>query len=133
MCKYRNCDKQPPERKHYCNSNCQYRERSLVKDETKHLPPVKKRNEHYMQMFTGKRVRVPSVSRQGKRVGHMVMGSMSAMLYMMEFILVEVTKENIERHFSYPNSPKYVALGNGDRISKEEALQLLSSRPDYRL
>lgn len=108
-------------RKKYCSESCKYWYNSIKKDNEKGLPPVKKRNEKYFYMIVGSE-RAKSQSRQGKRSGSMVTGSMSAMVYVTVEEIVELNKENLIRHFKGIQSyvPTYCRLGTMENVKKEE-------------
>ena len=108
-------------RKKFCSESCKYWFNSIKKDNEKGLPPVKKRNENYFYMIVGSE-RAKSQSRQGKRSGSMVTGSMSAMVYVTVEEIVELNKENLIRHFKGIQSytPSYCRLGTMENIKKEE-------------
>jgi signal recognition particle subunit SEC65 len=110
-------------RKKFCSESCKYWFNSIKKDNEKGLPPVKKRNENYFYMIVGSE-RAKSNSRQGKRSGSMVTGSMSAMVYVTVEEIVElnrqcdsVTNADVER-IAKSNSPTdKPLLREGSRIS----------------
>ena len=116
------CDK-PLEnkRRKYCSESCKYWYNTIKRDEEKHLPPVKKRTNKYFMMIVGSEW-AKGQSRQGKRSGSMVTGSMAAMVRCTVEEVVLITKENLERHFKgIPGcKPNYIRLGDGTTILKED-------------
>ncbi len=72
-------------------------------------------------MVTGY-TRAKSQSRQGKRVNGMITGSMSASVNVTTEEWVEVTAENIERHFNSISfyTPSGIRLGDGQFIKKDD-------------
>lgn len=108
-------------RRKFCNDTCKYWYNSIRKEKEKYLPPLKKRNRNYFKMVTGSEW-AKGTSRQGKRVGHMIMGSMAAMVRIRTEEIVEVNKENLERHFKGITGyiPLGITTGCGTWIKKEE-------------
>jgi hypothetical protein len=108
-------------RRKFCNDSCKYWYNSIKKDNESHLPPVKKRNRNYFRMVTGSEW-AKSGSRQGKRAGHMVMGSMAAMVRQTTEEIVEVNKENLQQHFKgIPGyMPVGIRTGSGEFFKKDE-------------
>ena len=108
-------------RKKYCSDKCKYWYNSIKKDNEKHLPPAKKRNENYFYMVIGSEWAKGS-QRQGKRVNGMVTGSMAAMVSVTVEEVVPITKENIIRHFKGIQgfTPHFIRLGNMELIKKED-------------
>jgi len=113
-------------RKKFCSDSCKFWFNSIKKDNEKHLPPVKKRTELFFYMVTGSE-RAKSNSRQGKRSGGMITGSMSAMIYCTVEEIVELNQENINRHFKgiQGYTPSFIRLGTNKIIRKENVFSRL--------
>lgn len=115
-------------RKKFCCDFCKYWFNSIRKEKEAHLPPVKKRTKEYFAMVTGSE-RANKGTGQGRRSGSTVRGSMSDF-----YLLVAVeewmpfTIENVNKHFDgIPGHiPNALKLGDGERLTKQEALKLLN-------
>ena len=114
------CGKEIPNRNKFCSDHCKWWYNSIKKDNERHLPPFRKRNKNYFAMVTGSEW-AKSSSRQGRRSGGTIMGSMSAMIPVATEEIVEVNKDNLDRHFKgIPGfTPVYIRLGDETRIKKE--------------
>lgn len=120
ICKYKNCNNEFDGRKHFCSEQCKWRHNSIKREEEKHLPPVRKRNKNYFW----KAINVYWDRRgQGKRSGHMVMGSMAARVDSLLESVTEFTEENVREHFAFRYgafTPSYTRMGDGERMAKKE-------------
>lgn len=126
-CKKESCENTIEGRKKYCSDRCKYLHNAIRKDNEKHLPPIKKRNQNYFYMQTGKIENSLKGKQQGRRSGHMVKGSMSAIIYFMAEVIAPVTLENIEKHFR-ANSymPTHARLCDGTFATEEELLNRIA-------
>ncbi len=79
-------------RSKFCSTHCKWWYNAIKRENESHLPPVKKRNNKFFYMTVGSG-RAKSNSRQGKRSGGMVMGSMSAMIQVTIDEIVELNQE----------------------------------------
>jgi hypothetical protein len=104
-------------RKQYCSESCKWRYNSIKKDNEKHLPPVKKRNENFFRMVVGS---TWDGKGQGRRSGGLIKGAMSAMVRVTVEEYAEVNSHNIKRHLK--GIPGYIPNGiqlcNGVYIDK---------------
>lgn len=121
------CESPIPRRKRYCGDSCKYWYNLIKKEKESGLPPPKKRTGKYFSMVTGY-TRAKSGNRQGKRVNGMITGSMSAMITVTTEVWVEVTPENIDRHFNAISfyTPSGIKLGDGRYVKREDIPLLLS-------
>ena len=109
----------------FCDDSCKYWFNAIKKDDERGLPPFKKRNKEWFSAFSG----VTTVQRgQGKRCGHMVMGSMSAMIPTMNVVYKPYTKANVIAHFVDSGiwNIGSLTLGDGTRVTKKAAMAQFS-------
>lgn len=113
-------------RKKYCSENCRYWFNSIKKDNEKHLPPVRKRNKEWCHVFVSVGNTI-SQRGQGKRSGGMIKGSMSANVQFMICQIKPFNFSSVEEHFKMKSAyiPPYIQLGDGTRLSKDDALTIL--------
>lgn len=107
----------------FCNDSCKYWYNTIKKDNERDLAPIMKRNDKWFYMVIGSKW--AKSKGQGKRVGGMVKGSMAAMVNCTVESLVEITPENLTRHFAgIPGYyPTYIRLGTQEHIPKDEIFQ----------
>lgn len=111
-------------RKKFCSDHCKWWFNSVKQEKEKHLPPVKKRNKEWCQVYVSVGNTI-SARGQGKRTGGMVKGSMAANVTYEVTELRPFNMENLNYHFSAKNNysyiPKYIWLGDGTKMDKEQA------------
>lgn len=111
------------QRRKFCDDVCQFRYNVAKKHAESHLPPVKKRNKDWCQVF----VRIGntiSERGQGRRSGGMVKGGMAANVSYEITELRPFTLDNVSFHFSKKGSsyiPYCILLGDGTKMTREEA------------
>lgn len=122
-------------RKKFCTDNCKWWFNSIKKENEKHLPPVKKRNKDWCNVFVSVGNTI-SQRGQGKRIGGMVKGSMAANV---QFEVTELRPFNIDNlnfHFSkkgYSNYiPNHIWLGDGTKLTKDDAENYLINQDTAR-
>ncbi len=113
-CKHRRCEEPVYGRKQYCSDHCKYWENVMKRDEEKHLPIKKYRNDNYFSMVTG--VSLGGHGR-GKRSGGTIVGGMSS-CPIPTIVFAAVTEENLKRHFSF--DVHSADLCGGGRITRKE-------------
>lgn len=117
-----------PKRKKFCSDHCKWWFNCIKRSKEKDLPPVKKRNKEWCYVYhnVGNTI---SERGQGKRCGDQVKGSMAANVSYTIEDLREFNFQNIEEHFKpkkgYPYVPSYIRLGDGTRMTKDEAKTFL--------
>lgn len=119
-------------RKKYCNNSCKYWFNSIRKEKEKHLPPVKKRNSNYCYVYVSVG-NTASQRGQGSRSGGMIKGGMSANVSFEVCELRPFNLESIQHHFTskmnYPYIPRIIVLGDGTRLTKDEAIAAINLHP----
>ena len=112
------CKSEFDSRKKFCSDACKYWFNVVKKEKESLLAPFKKRNDKWFYMVIGSEYKSKD---QGKRVNGMIKGGMSARIASTVEVLVEVNKENIDKHFKgIPGYiPDYIRLGNQERIYKQ--------------
>lgn len=114
-CKHRRCENKVSGRKSYCSTTCKYWENVMHKEEEKHLPPKKYRNDKYFPMVVGSSL---GGKGQGKRSNGMIMGGMSSVAVASE-VYAKVNDVNLKKHFSF-NGIHIAFLCGGGRITRKE-------------
>lgn len=115
----------------FCSDSCKYWFNSIRKDKEKGLPPMRKRNQDWCFVYVNVGNTI-SQRGQGKRSGRMVMGSMAANVSFSIEELRPFNLNNLDYHFKpkkgYPFIPSHIRLGDGTRLSKEEAETFLINK-----
>lgn len=112
----------PDNRKKYCSDRCKRWTNLIKRDNEKYLPPVRKRNNNYFHMVTG--ATSSSMRGQGKRVGGMITGGMSARVLIQTEEITLVNHENLHRHFNGNSFGLTVAkLCGGAVITREQFMK----------
>lgn len=98
----------------------------MKKDREKHLAPTRKRNRNYFYMVTGSQHN--SLRGHGSRSGGMVKGGMGARVEITTEELVQVSDENVRRHFA--GIPRYMPynmrFGDQSIIRKDQVKDVLN-------
>lgn len=122
-------------RKKFCNDNCKWWFNSIKREKEKHLPPVKKRNKDWCQVYVSVGNTI-SHRGQGRRSGGMVKGSMSANV---QYEITELRPFNIESlnfHFSKKGTsgyiPNHIWLGDGTKLTRDDAEMFLINQDTAR-
>jgi hypothetical protein len=115
-------------RKKFCSENCKWWFNAIKKENESHLPPVKKRNKDWCYVFINVGNSI-SERGQGRRSKGMVKGSMAANVNYEVTELRPFNLNNIAYHFSSKKGsgyiPSYIMLGDGTKMTKDEAEALL--------
>lgn len=122
-------------RKKFCSDNCKWWFNSIKKDNEKHLPPAKKRNNGWCQVYVSIGNSI-SHKGQGRRSGGMVKGSMAANVQYEVTELRPFNFDNLNFHFSKKSGsnymPNHILLGDGSKLTKEAAETFLINQDTER-